>query len=130
MSEEVRSDVIFQLGQQRLVDLEYFKTLFKKTANRELRDKITFAVGQSATPEGTAWLLDLARDKTVDTETRKNAIFQVSQRKALALEGLSALYDQSKGDSEIQEQILFAFSQRREPAALDKLMAVAKSDPD
>ncbi|HEY9226886.1 MAG TPA: HEAT repeat domain-containing protein, partial [Gemmatimonadaceae bacterium] len=130
MSEDIRSDVIFQLGQQRLVDLEYFKTLFKKTTNRELRDKITFAVGQSSTPEGTAWLLDLARDKTVDTETRKNAIFQVSQRKAIDLEGLSALYGQSKGDSEIQEQILFAFSQRREPAALDKLMAVAKSDSD
>ena len=42
---------------------------------------------------------------------------------------ISTLYDQSKGEGEIQEHILFVLSQRREPAAVDKLMVVAKSDP-
>ena len=128
MPEEVRSDAIFFLGQSKLVDLEYFKALFKKSQNKDLRDKIVFAVSQTNTPEATAWLLDLARDKSADTEVRKNAIFWLSQRRMIDLDALSSIYDQAKGDEEVQEQVLFVYSQRRESAAVDKLIAIARGD--
>jgi hypothetical protein len=41
---------------------------------------------------------------------------------------LNTLYDQSRGEDEMQEHILFIYSQRREPAAVDKLMSIARSD--
>jgi HEAT repeat protein len=130
MPEEIRSDAIFWLGQQNLADLEFFRTLFRKTRDRDLRGKIVFAVSQTNRPEAAAWLLDLARDKSFDVDVRKDAIFQLSQRRRIDLDQLSTLYDQSKGESEIQDQVLFVFSQRSEPASVDKLMAIAKSDPD
>ena len=43
---------------------------------------------------------------------------------------LNTLYDQSRGEDEIEEHILFIYSQRRESAAVDKLMSVARSDPN
>ncbi|MGE5100480.1 MAG: HEAT repeat domain-containing protein [Deltaproteobacteria bacterium] len=130
MPEELRGEAIFWLGQARVADLDYFKTLFRKTRDADLRSKIVQAVSNSSSPDAGAWLLDVARDKTFDVETRKNAIFWASQRRTLDLEQLSAIYQQSKGDDEMQKQVIFILSQRREPAAVDKLMAIAKGDGD
>jgi TolA-binding protein len=130
MSDDLRGDAIFWLGNSRIVDLPYFKELFHKTKDRGLREKILFAVQQSQSAEATAWLQELARDKTVDVDTRKNAIFNLSQRKSTDLNTLAAIYDSAKGEDEIQDQVLFAYSQRREPEAVDKLLAIAKSDPN
>jgi len=128
MSEDIRSEAIFWLGQQGLADLEYFKTLFQKTTNIELRKKIVFAVSQTRLPGASAWLIDMARDKSADIEVRKDALFQAGQSRTVDFALLSSLYDQSKGDAEMQDQVLFVLSQRREPAAVDKLMDVAKND--
>jgi hypothetical protein len=73
------------------------------------------------------WLMDLARDSTVDTENRKQAIFWAGQN-GIDIAQMVQLYDQVRPNEELQEHILFALSQRREDAALDKLFAVAKSD--
>jgi len=129
MPEDVRGDAIFWLGQGRTLDLEYFKTLFRKTKSEDLRNRILTSAGQSSAPEASAWLLEIARDKTFDTETRKQAIFWASQKRTVDLDQLSAIYDQSRGDTDFQQHLLFIYSQRRESAAVDKLMAIAKNDP-
>lgn len=130
MPDDIRGDAIFWLGQGRTLDLEYFKTLFRKTKNEDLRNRILTSAGQSSAPEASAWLLEIARDKSFDTDTRKQAIFWASQKRTVDLEQLSAIYDQSRGDTDFQQHLLFIYSQRRESAAVDKLMAIAKSDPN
>lgn len=130
MSDEIRGEAIFWLGNAHVVDFAYFRALFAKTKRLELREKIIFAVQQSRGPQAAAWLQELARDKSVDVETRKNAIFWLGQRPGTDLDLLSSLYDQAKGEDEIQDHILFVFSQRRESTAVDKLMAIAKTDPN
>ena len=129
MPEEIRGDAIFWLGQNGIADLDFFKTLFKSTKNSELRGKILNGVAQGRDPGASAWLLDIARDKSFDIETRKNAVFWASQRREMDLTTLNSIYDQSRGEDEMQDHILFIYSQRREPAAVDKLMAIARSDP-
>ncbi|HEV8497580.1 MAG TPA: HEAT repeat domain-containing protein [Gemmatimonadaceae bacterium] len=130
MSEELRGDAVFWLGQARVADLDYFKTLFRKTKNAEIRSKIVQAVSNSQSAEAGSWLLDIARDKSFDIETRKNALFWASQRRTFDFDQVSSIYDQTKGDEEMQKQVIFVLSQRREPAAVDKLMAIAKGDGD
>jgi HEAT repeat protein len=93
-----------------------------------LRSKIVQAVSQTNTPEATNWLLDVARDKSFDVDTRKNALFWASQRHLLDLDQVMQIYNQSRGEDEMQEQVIFVLSQRREPAAVDKLMDIAKGD--
>ena len=128
--EDVRGDAIFWLGQNGIADLEFFKTLFKSTKSTELRSKILNGVATGRSPGASAWLLDIARDKSFDIETRKSAVFWASQRREMDLTVLNTLYDQSRGEDEMQDHILFIYSQRREPAAVDKLMAIARSDPN
>jgi len=43
---------------------------------------------------------------------------------------MSVIYDQARNDPDVQRQVLYVYSTRKESAAVDKLMAVAKNDPD
>jgi HEAT repeat protein len=127
---DLRGEAVFWLGNTPSnANLEYFKSVFKKTTNTDLRAKIVQAVSNTPTPEAANWLLDVARDKSYDVDTRKNALFWAGQRKSFDVEQLSSIYSQA-GDDEIKNQVLFVYSQRREAAATDRLMTIAKSDPD
>jgi tetratricopeptide (TPR) repeat protein len=128
LSRDVRNDAIFYLGQAGIADLDYFKTLFRKTKDIELKKNIVFAVSQTRLPGASAWLLEMARDKSADIEVRKDAVFQAGQSKMIDFAQLAALYDDFKGDAEMQDQIMFVLSQRKEPAAVDKLMDIARND--
>src|SRR6185503_7451741 len=130
MSDDVREQAIFWLGQSSIVDLDYFKALFKKSQNAEIRNKIIFAVSQHSSPEAAAWLFDVAKDKAYDVETRKQALFWLGQRRSTSIDMLQTIYDQSKGDDEMHRQVIFVLSQRSDAAAVDKLMDIAKNDSD
>jgi tetratricopeptide (TPR) repeat protein len=128
---DIRGDAVFWLGNSPSnANLDYFKTLFRKTTDRDLRLKIVQAVSNTPTPEAANWLLDVARDKSFDIDTRKNALFWAGQRKNFDLAQLASVYAQSKGDDDMQRQVLFVYSQRSEPAAVDQLMSIAKTDPN
>jgi HEAT repeat protein len=86
-------------------------------------------MAQAHSAEGMRWLIDLARDKAISTDSRKNALFWAGQNGA-DLRQLVALYDEVKGQTEIQNQLIFVFSQRRDRDAIDKLMDIASNDPD
>ena len=130
MPNDLRGQAVFWLGDSRLGDLEFFRALFTKSKSEEIRGQIFQAVSNLRTPEAAKWMIDIARDKTIDTDSRTNAIFWSSQSRTVNLDDLATLYTQSRGEDEIQDKILFAYSQRSEPAAVDKLIAVASNDPN
>src|SRR5438045_9759155 len=84
---------------------------------------------QSQPPEAMRMLIELSRDKATSIEARKNALFWAGQNGA-DVRQLVGLYDEMKGQTEIQNQLIFVFSQRRDRDAIDKLMDIASSDPD
>ena len=75
-------------------------------------------------------MIDMAKDKSIDADSRKNAIYWVSQERAVDMDQLNGIYESARGDNDIQNQVIYALSNRKEPAAVDKLMAIAKSDPN
>ncbi|HEY4218340.1 MAG TPA: HEAT repeat domain-containing protein [Gemmatimonadaceae bacterium] len=128
---DIRGDAIYWLGNtQSDANLPYFKTLFGKTKDQDMRSKILFAVSSTPTPAAAAWLLETARDKSVDLDTRKTALYWLGQRKSFNLGQLADIYTQSRGDEDMQRQVLFVYSQRSEPEAVDRLMDIAKNDPN
>jgi HEAT repeat protein len=129
MPEDIREEAIFWLGQSRTMDLAFFKTLFTSTRNPDLRKKITFSVAQHRSPETAAWLLEVAKNKSFDMDVRKDAIFWLSQTSSIDVDGLQTIYNASRDEEEIQKQVIFVYSQRREAAVVDKLMEIAKTDP-
>jgi len=129
MPEELREEAVFWLGQSRTADLTFFRNLFRSTRNTDLQKKIIFSVSQQRSAESSAWLLDMAKDKSFDTEIRKEAIFWLSQGRQLDMDALQGIYTGARDDQEIQKQVIFVYSQSRQSAAVDKLMEIAKTDP-
>src|SRR5690606_15549728 len=74
-------------------------------------------------------LTEVAATGSEPIEIRKKAIFWLGQSAGASLNDLFSLYDRMT-DREIREQLIFVYSQRRERAAVDKLVEIARNDPD
>lgn len=128
MPDDVRSSATYWLGNSRLADLTFFRALYKSARSESVRGSVIQAVVGLHSPEATQWLLDIAKDKSIDAESRKNAIYWAGQQKSVDLDQVMTIYEQARGDNEVQSQVIYVLSTRPESGAIDKLMAIAKSD--
>ena len=89
-----------------------------------------FSLSQMHTEENGRWLMDLAMNEHEPMEMRKKALFWAGQMGA-PMADLVALYDRTR-NVEMKEQLIFAYSQRHDSAAIDKLIDIAKreTNPD
>jgi hypothetical protein len=81
----------------------------------------------------TVWpeLLRIARDPDVATETRRQAVFWVSQAaEVAATRGLDSLVDEDSIDREVREQAVFALSQRPREEGVPALVRIARTHHD
>jgi HEAT repeat protein len=126
---DLREKAIFWIGQSGGSENEAFlRSLFGRLREEELRKKVLFSISQMGGSENGRWLLGVARDRAQALEMRKQALFWAGQS-GVPLADLATLYDASD-DREMREQLLFVYSQREESAAADKLLEIAKRDPD
>jgi HEAT repeat protein len=124
---EVREQAIFWLGQQSTPEnAAFLRDLYAHLTDDDLRDKVIFSLSQMRSEENTRWLLDLAQNEREPIEMRKKALFWAGQTGA-DLTDLAALYDRTSNE-EMKEQLIFVYSQRHEPAAVEKLIDIAKHD--
>ncbi|HEX8907187.1 MAG TPA: HEAT repeat domain-containing protein, partial [Longimicrobiaceae bacterium] len=127
--DNVREKAIFWLGQRSSAqNAQYLRTLFGRLRSDELKSKVIFSLSQMRGQGNERWILNLATDASQPVEVRKQAIFWASQA-GVALSDIDALYDRVR-EPEVREQVIFALSQRHESAALDKLIDIARRDPD
>jgi HEAT repeat protein len=127
--EAVRERAIFWLGQRHTPEnAAFLRSLYGRLSNEELRKKVLFSLSQLGGEENGRWLLGIARDTSQPLNMRKQALFWAGQG-GVSIEALTRLYADVK-DREMREQLVFVYSQRNEPAALDKLIDIAKSDPN
>ena len=87
-----------------------------------------FSISQAGGAENGRWLLGVARDAKQPVELRKQALFWAGQGGA-SIADLAGLYA-AMPDREMREQLIFVYSQRDEPAAVDKLLDIARREPD
>jgi HEAT repeat protein len=125
----LRVRAIFWIGQSGGAENEAFlRGLFGRLKEEKLREKVIFSIAQMGGAENGRWLLGLARDRAQPMETRKQALFWAGQS-GVPLADLAALYN-TADDRAMREQLVFVYSQREEPAAVDKLLEIARRDPD
>jgi HEAT repeat protein len=125
--EELREKAIFWIGQEhRDSSQAYLKQLFVRTSNPQLKEKILFGISQGG--GASDWLLGVAADDRQSTDVREKALFWAGQS-GVPVPRLLDLLNRMH-DTHLREQIVFALSQRNEPAAVDALMHIAKSDSD
>lgn len=126
-SQELREKAIFWIGQQRSpANAQYLRQLFERTRSEELREKIMFSLSQMRGEGNDQWLLGIVGDKRNALETRKRALFSAGQNQAPVAElvGLWAKLD----EQEMKEQLIFVLHERRDGAAIDKLIDIAKTE--
>jgi HEAT repeat protein len=126
--ETTREKAIFWLGQKQSAEnASYLRSLYGKLKSQDLRKKVLFSLSQMGGEENGRWLLGVARDTSQSLEMRKQALFWAGQG-GVSIDELTKLYA-FVNDKEMREQLIFVYSQRDEPAALDQLIDIAKSDP-
>jgi len=127
-NEELREQAIFWLGQKRSDEnANYLKSLYGRVKKDALKDKIIFSLSQQR--GNGEWIMQIALDPKESIEMRKQALFWAGQNGGVSIDAFSSLYDKMT-DQEIKEQLIFVFSQKRDPKALDKLFSIAKNDKD
>lgn len=127
--ENLREKAIFWLGQRNNGDGgQYLRSLYARVRDDDLRDKIIFSISQQRDDASMKWLVDLAGNASEPMDLRKKALFWAGQT-GTSVERLVSMYDRMR-EREMKEQMIFVFSQRHEGAAIDKLMWIAKNDPD
>ncbi len=123
----VRKDAIFYLAQGKAADdITWLKEAYSKTKAPEERADVMFYIAQRPGPETNKWLATVINDPKEPYEQRKNALFHLAQRKGEGLEQLISVYNGAP--AAMRKDILFYIAQRHEPAALDKLIDIAKRD--
>ncbi len=128
-SDKLRGQAVFWLGQSsRGEGPEYLRSLYSRVRSEELKDKVIFSVSQQRGVDSENWLLDLVANEREPVEMRKKALFWAGQGGA-SMKRLSSLYSKTT-DREMKDQMIFVFSQHRDAAAFEKLMDIAKNDPD
>jgi hypothetical protein len=114
----------------------YLIAFHAKADHPDLRDAAMRGIANQRTPEATAWLLGIARDKARDIEVRRQALSAIGQT-VRANEGSSAgmdlktligLYDDFAGQLEMQDRMLDVISQHSETMATDKLLQIGRSE--
>ena len=123
----VRAVNYMSSGRKNGDEAEYFRTLFTKTASPDIREAIIRAIANQKTPDRTSWLLGVARDKGLEREVRKQALFTAGQTNP-ELKDLLPLYEEFAGQTEMQDQMLYVYQQRKETEATDKLLQIAKTE--
>jgi hypothetical protein len=114
----------------------YLIAFHAKADHPDLRDAAMRAIANQRTPEATAWLLAIARDKARDIEVRRQALSAIGQTArssdgssaGMDLKTLIGLYDDFSGQVEMQDRMLDVISQHSETAATDKLLQVARAE--
>ena len=123
---EIREKAIFWLGQRSGTE-QFLRTLYANERNAELKDKIIFSLSQQRGNE--TFLMDIATNEREDIEMRKKALFWAGQNKSTTVAQLAGLYDRMS-NREMKDQLIFVYSQRNEKEAVDRLMQIARTEPD
>jgi hypothetical protein len=126
--DDLREKAIFWLGQRQGDNQDYLSGLYRRVGSNDLKDKVIFAMSQQRDSKSMQWLVDLASNSDEPIEMRKKALFWAGQTGG-DTGRLTAMYDRMR-EREMKEQMIFVLSQRRDNAAMDKLMSIARNDPD
>jgi HEAT repeat protein len=136
VSSDARGAAIHWLGQSRDADsFAFLRDLFTKIDDDDSKEQIIFAISQQNNAQSAEWLMNIVMDEKQDVDMRKQALYWAGQSDTkgtttgLSTQKLIGLYDRLT-DTEMKEQLIFVYAQRKSSDFVDKLMDIAKTDKD
>ncbi len=127
---EVQQMAVMTLGQTGSAeDRAFLRELYGTATDPGVREFIVHSLASSGHTEDIDFLLERARDPSEDPEIRQQALFMASQHDGIEVATVIEIYD-SVDDPDMRAHLLYALAHRKEPAAVEKLMEAARSDPN
>jgi HEAT repeat protein len=128
--EELQKQAIFYIGQHETAEnAAFLRALYGRLKSAEAKERVLFSVSQMRGDGSGRWLLEVASNVKEPVELRKKALFWAGQQNGADIATFTALYEKMP-DRDMKEQLIFLYSQRREPAAVDKLLEIAQKETD
>ena len=150
VSERARAEAILQLGRSsdnsaeyawapgqrasatRTVgdeeDAAFLRGLYGKTDSRIVKAAILSSVARIGGSTNEQWLLGIAKNRTEETSLRREAISRI-KTSSLSIEELGKLFD-ALSERELRYAVVSQLASRDDPAAVDKLIEIARSGTD
>ena len=128
LSPDLRGKAIFWLSQKPSPETAaYLRALYGRLDSAPLKENALFALSQMGGENSGRWLIEVALDRSEPLEARKTALFWAGQTD-MSLD-VSGLYERLT-EREMRKQVIFVLSQRQDRAAVDRLLAIARSETD
>jgi HEAT repeat protein len=123
----LRDRAIRVLGEEH-GERELLQQLYPRVADTQLRDRIIRVVGDRGDDASRHWLRAIVLDEAESTGLRDRAVRSLAEA-GYATADLIRVYDGVTARP-IRERLIRIFADRSDRSAVDKLVAIAKSDPD
>lgn len=127
VSESVRLAALSSFDRATPEDAAYLRSVYPKLESRRLRSQAIQTIARIGGPENQQWLLTLARNEGESIELRSEALGRAAATAPIA--DVARLYD-GVSDRRLKERVILTLSSRKEDEAVDKLIAIARSDAD
>ncbi len=106
----------------------YLREAYGRVVDGSLKDRMIRSSAEAGGVENANWLRAIAGDDAESADRRDRAIRSLAES-GIGTDELVRMYDSVKARV-IRERLIRIFAERRDRAAIDKLIAVAKADPD
>ncbi len=120
----LRDRAVRMLGERRPGEL---RGLFDRLDAVQLKERVLRLAGERADRETLRWIASVVSDEDQPVKLRDRALRVLADR-AMASVELAALYDQL-GGTELKRRAIRLLADRKDEAAVDKLIAIAENDP-
>jgi len=109
-------------------DAAYLRSLYSRSGSERVKSAVVYAISRIGGTENQQWLLALAKNPNESSANRATALERLG-RTTMSVSDLASLYDAADSRT-MRYQIINILADRREPAATDKLLDIAKSGTD
>ena len=130
LNDEMRVAAIRGIGRDYATsqDAEFLRGLYAKLPSEKTKEAVLSSLGEMGGTANAKWLMTIAANNDESVRLRRRAV-QLSERAGTPIADLAQLYDRVD-DPQMKDAIIATLSNNGTKAALDKLLAIAKNDPN
>jgi len=130
LNDEMRVAAIRGIGHDYATsqDAEFLRGLYAKLPSEKTKEAVLSSLGEMGGTANAKWLMTIAANNDESVRLRRRAV-QLSERAGTSIADLAQLYDRVD-DPQMKEAIISTLSNNGTKAATDKLLAIAKNDPN
>lgn len=134
-SERVRFEAIQNFLRERdgrqpsSEDQAYIRGLYSKLESARLREAALYSLSRAESTENQQFLMGIVRNQNETPSLRAAALQRLGRMESVSVSEIAKLYDIADTRS-LREQVLQGLAQRKEDAAVEKIIEIAKKDTD